>query len=215
MSSLLVKGNAKLGDGIWTFSTPRLVTCPGATDACKQVCYGKAFKRYPNVEKTHNRMLDASKQDDFVEKMVEEIKESGAKIVRIHVLGDFYSLSYTRKWIRIVRSLPDVVFYAYTRSFACPRILPALNDLRTLPNMVLWWAVDKTSTAQPPEGRIAYMSLDDEDLPPEEASLVFRVMRKTKKVKLNGVFVCPKETGKPTKDGLHCDSCKYCFKDAL
>jgi hypothetical protein len=41
---------------------------------------------------------------------------ANARIVRIHVGGDFFSVSYMRAWAIVATMRPDVVFYAYTKS---------------------------------------------------------------------------------------------------
>lgn len=39
-----------------------------------------------------------------------------AKIIRIHVGGDFKTLSYFDAWCLVARLRPDIIFYAYTKS---------------------------------------------------------------------------------------------------
>jgi hypothetical protein len=39
-----------------------------------------------------------------------------AKIVRIHVSGDFFSQTYFDAWYGVARIRPEVIFYAYTKS---------------------------------------------------------------------------------------------------
>jgi hypothetical protein len=83
------------------------------------------------------------------------------KVFRIHVSGDFYSAAYTRKWIQIVKALPEVQFYAYTRSWRVETIKPALEELRTLPNMQLFASMDATIDEPAPEGwRVATIDPD-------------------------------------------------------
>ena len=214
MPSLLVQGNTKVGPEVFCWSLPWVSTCPGATEACRAACYAKRFGRFRNLSSMYANNLEAAESPGFASEMVEEITRRDAKVVRIHVSGDFYSAAYVRKWVAIVKRLPGVAFYAYTRSFAVPRLLPALEALRGQPNVVLWWSTDLCTRGQVPEGRIAYMSMSDDDLPPEGVSMVFRVRRSTVKKRLGGVRVCPKESGS-YPEGLTCGTCRLCFKRAL
>ena len=57
-------------------------------------------------------------QWDFVPRMIEEVQRAvqrGAKAVRIHDSGDFYSEDYMLSWFRIAEAVPSVRFYAYTK----------------------------------------------------------------------------------------------------
>mgnify|MGYP000497495653 CR=1 FL=1 len=98
-------------------------TCPNA-GVCAAGCYARSGAyRWSNVSRVHNAKLDASRDLGFAEEMIKEIKrlqKNASKknkqlYIRIHDAGDFYSLDYTLTWLRIMRALPDVVFYAYTK----------------------------------------------------------------------------------------------------
>lgn len=110
-----------------------------------------------------------------------------AKAFRIHVAGDFFSPEYIAAWIMLVRSRPDVKFWAYTRSWRVAKLLPMLERLRNEKNMQLFASTDWTIEEAPPEGwRVAMLKGDD---------------------RTQG-FQCPEQTG-AKKD---CASCGYCFK---
>jgi hypothetical protein len=49
--------------------------------------------------------------------MIDEIKAKKAQVIRIHDSGDFYNREYVTKWLKIIDSLPNVKFYAYTKSY--------------------------------------------------------------------------------------------------
>jgi hypothetical protein len=109
------------------------------------------------------------------------------KTFRIHVAGDFYSSTYTRKWIAIVQALPDVQFYAYTRSSRVETIRPALEELRALQNMQLFASMDVTIIEPAPEGwRVATIEPEGRD----------RGMK------------CLEQVGK----AADCQACGYCFR---
>ncbi len=154
---LFTKGNTKLGKGIWAFSLPRVKTCPGMSPWCSKNCYmDKLEKVYSRILPMYERNLAASKKPSFVTDAIAELRrhgQRGQKTVRVHVDGDFYSVPYIEKWTEIVKSLAPEgwKFYAYTKSWRVPKLLPALNELRKQPNMVMRASTDE-STDKPPAG---------------------------------------------------------------
>lgn len=113
---------------IWNL--PAVITCPYRTAACEKACYARtAEKVYPEVLPSRMRNLAASKEADFVDKMVETIHAyanrkayKAAKEIRfrIHESGDFYNKKYAMAWLEIARrcaDIPNLVFLAYTKSF--------------------------------------------------------------------------------------------------
>ena len=130
--NLLKYGNAKLHNTL-VFNLPATKAvcgreCPG--------CYAIKFQRlYPNVLPYRNRMLEASQQPDFVDRISTDIKSCHKpfKFIRIHESGEFYSQEYINKWRSIAEAFPQYVFYAYTKrikDFDFTRI-------SSLPNFVL------------------------------------------------------------------------------
>ncbi len=79
-------------------------------------CYAvKAEVAYTNVYNLRKNNYDATQAENFVDRMVEEIKAHKLNLIRIHSSGDFYDYSYFQKWIEIIKRLPDVTFFAYTK----------------------------------------------------------------------------------------------------
>lgn len=110
------KGNVKLEDSIAIFNLPAIKSCPNCS-MCAKTCYAKkAEKRYPTVKACREANLQASMTGGFVADMVKLIVKSKAKVVRIHEAGDFYSQEYADKWSEIARLLPEIKFYAYSKS---------------------------------------------------------------------------------------------------
>ena len=206
----------KTGPEIALFNLPRITTCPGKSKLCVKHCYVRPSQRFPVVNRLHEERFKASKKDDFVDRMVDDIIKSKTRVVRIHTSGDFYSAKYIDDWVKIINRTPNVVYYAYTRSWRCDDMIKQLDRLRRLPNMQLWWFSDQ-ETGSPPEGRVAYMAIDDDDAPKFDASLIFRVKRKTEKLMIGGVSVCPLDNGKPElrARGMTCSNCRVCFSLAL
>ncbi len=212
--NLLVRGNSKIGREIWQWSIPAGSTCPGRTELCDERCYAqKGFFTMPNVKSSLQERLRASRRNDFETEMIAEIKKITARVIRIHVAGDYYSLDYIDKWHNIVKACRDVTFFTYTRSWRVPELRRGLTKFAGNPNLRLWYSIDQ-ETGLPgnvPSGvRLAYMSVASDDIPPHRADLVFRDynMRKTVQKRINGVQVCPPENG---VTDISCQTCGICW----
>jgi hypothetical protein len=117
----LLKANSKLRkQGIVSTGLPPVFTCPMAGD-CKKFCYAQkgCYRMFaktilPKLE----RDLEATRCSSFTIKIVKELqrKRKLPAAVRIHSEGDFYSQEYLDKWTAIAKSMPEVVFYCYTKS---------------------------------------------------------------------------------------------------
>jgi len=111
------RGNHKLSKEQLIWNLPRGKTCPGAGD-CLKWCYEiKTERIYRNARLSRERNLLFSKSDMFMSTLIEYLRKSKKKIVRIHSSGDFYSQVYLDKWKAIARTLKDTTFYAFTKSF--------------------------------------------------------------------------------------------------
>ena len=142
---LFRKGNAKLASQIYTFSLPAGYTCPGAklcqsyadritgkiTDGKDTVfrCFSASQEALlPNVRKARWANFEALKGLS-TEQMADLIMASlpkKARIVRVHVSGDFYSADYFNAWVSVAKARPEVLFYAYTKSLhLIPSVWPA------------------------------------------------------------------------------------------
>lgn len=134
-------GSAKLPFDTGTFSLPAGWRCPGARECLAKVkreggvgslvrgkhtrftCYAASMEaRNPSVRDARWRndaLLQGLKEEPRA--MADLILASvpvGAKRVRIHVSGDFYSGWYFRAWCLVAEARPDLIFYAYTKSLA-------------------------------------------------------------------------------------------------
>jgi hypothetical protein len=146
--NLLGNGNTKLQKTakefnvrIFNFSIPAgndkksgKITCPFA-GSCLKLCYAKrGMYRFGNVERALTKRYEASKEENFVQTITDElakVKKDKQTYVRIHDSGDFYSPTYFQKWLEIARLNPTVRFYAYTKSHSFIRgiELPENMDL--------------------------------------------------------------------------------------
>jgi hypothetical protein len=176
-------GNLKIGLNVITYSKLALATCPGASVWCKGSCYAQRI---------------AGVVAEFVYKVNTEAganvpdfpSDTDSKLCRPHVSGDFDSVAYIQRWTEIVKSRPDVQFWAYTRSWRMFTFQPALEQLRALPNMQLFASMDESTPEMPPIGwRIAWIEGDP------------RIASRTS-------VICPEER----KKVANCEKCGYCFR---
>lgn len=141
MASALLKfgkGNAKLGDSIFTFSLPSGFTCPTA-----HLCLSKADKETGKITDgphTQFRCFTASAESKYPtlramvwhnfgllktantrEAMTDLIHRSLATLpkkfttMRVHVSGDYYNENYFLAWREAAKLNPDKKFYSYTK----------------------------------------------------------------------------------------------------
>jgi hypothetical protein len=192
-------GNLKIGLGVRTYSrlpghplktalgTPDTAevyghgTCPGASEECQAICYAARPVKEQGVVHDmwfRNSFLDA----------VPPIPDD-CTLLRLHISGDFTTAEYIDGWVARLTARPDVTAWAYTRSWRVASLLPALERLRALPNMVLFASMDKSVSEPPPDGwRVAW--IDGDPRAPKR-------------------LVCPEQTGR-TPD---CETCTYCFRN--
>jgi len=212
--------NDKLGK-IWNISLPAVETCGGMSAACAGEdgkCYVlKIYRRRPNVLKAHrNTYVDILNALEYGEDLELPTKVKDGDTFRIHVAGDFFAPTYTYAWIKLITNNPNVMFFAYTRSWRMHDMEDSLKELASLPNMELLLSVDR-DTGYPDKAiwtdfRTAFMMVDDGDIPLVEPDthIVFRDARHAILKQANGNLVCPTENGisKTT-----CEKCRWCFKD--
>lgn len=127
-------------------------SCPGATLACEAVCYaGRLEKAYPNFRKSVLHNWGLLKDADYVtmrtllfQMMDEFIKDSdkygSRRVFRIHADGDFFNDTYALAWRSVMHNTPDIMYWAYTRSFRPP--LNVVPILAHIPNLSLYISVD-------------------------------------------------------------------------
>jgi len=218
------KGNLKIGPSVYTYSrlpgNPKndalgtekwdisqyigQGTCPGATEECQRICYA----RRPVQE-------NGAVANMWTENAGEHVPEipADAKLLRIHVSGDFDSVEYIRNWEIRLTERPDVEAWAYTRSWRVPHLLPALEALRRLPNLQLFASMDKSHDDVPPQGwRRAWIDGDVRAGDPQlvKAHMEDPVVHNLTTFDGGKTYVCPEET-KRVKD---CESCGYCINGA-
>lgn len=115
-NSKLKKTSEITGIKTYDFALPALKTCPKA-GACRSFCYAsKGAYLWPAAKNKHAENFERTKKVAFIHEMCNEIDRFNIEAVRIHSSGDFYSAAYLNKWLKIIKAMPDVTFYAYTKS---------------------------------------------------------------------------------------------------
>lgn len=96
------------GYRIFTLTLEERATCP---KSCNQwdVCYGNNMPFAHRLE--HGAELER--------RLIDEVSELCRKypdgvMVRLHVLGDFYSVRYVKTWERLLRDNPNLAAWGYT-----------------------------------------------------------------------------------------------------
>jgi hypothetical protein len=132
---VFIYGNDKLKK-TYTFSLPAGWSCPGASAClskadpikggvkdgpnCKFRCFAASEEgRLTEVRMIRWHNFNLLRKANSVWEMAHLIADSlpkDAKIVRIHVSGDFYNDAYFQAWLDVACAFPNIIFYAYTKS---------------------------------------------------------------------------------------------------
>lgn len=166
----------------WAFSLPRSATCIGATELCRNVCYGNGV-RYQTAgqkEKRHRNLrtvelllskggpellalnlltlIDQAKPGDWLAATFAGKKTVTPWSIRVHDVGDFHKISYVNAWWIAARQRPQCSFWFYTRSFAEKRLFDAMTELASLANCRGWLSIDSENFES---GLLAYAKRSD------------------------------------------------------
>lgn len=122
MTSLLVTGhsNVKIGRDvrkgnlrgyrIFTLSLEERATCPTSC-AHWRTCYGNAMPFAKRIDHTDPAFLPALAEE--IDKLMAKRGWPGV-LIRLHALGDFYSIAYVDFWREQLRRHPRLVIFGYT-----------------------------------------------------------------------------------------------------
>lgn len=130
------KGNAKLEKGIHTFSLPAGHSCPFAYECRASAdrdtgkisdgefqkfrCFAASAEAlYPSTRKSrwHNYdLLRSKKTKQEMTNLILESLPTRAKMIRVHVSGDFFNQAYFDAWMEVASRNSHITFYAYTKS---------------------------------------------------------------------------------------------------
>jgi hypothetical protein len=165
--------NRKLGPIAGSINRVPVETCPGSSTWCEKHCYALRG-HFPFWFDEYGSPID--------------IPNQLPKLVRLHSCGDFDTVEYIRWVIDLVESNPHTSFWAYTRSWRVNKLLPLLEELRSMNNFHIFASIDPLMDDEPPEGwRIAWVETDP---------------------RAEGTF-CPHDKEKLD----HCTECGICYED--
>lgn len=177
----ITKGRLK-GLPIYSLTLEERKTCPRS---CQQwnSCYGNNMPFANRIDHTHG---------EFELKLTEEIKSLFTKhpqgiLLRLHVLGDFYSVKYVNFWRKLKQTFPTLNLFGYTHRAPSSSIGKAIAKLNSEGAWIRW--SDTKETKYRPMGA----SVID---PGQEKSLSFA-----------NSIVCPEQTGKTAG----CATCGLCW----
>lgn len=131
INPLLINGNAKLGKGVYTWSTlptneyityfengemkVEKGTCPCKCSGC-YACGGCYLFNSTKLSLARKTVL-ARLYMDFVKRAImAQIKADKITICRIHAAGDFFSVAYVEMWRDVCTACPDCLFWSYTKN---------------------------------------------------------------------------------------------------
>ncbi len=183
------KQNKKLGDKVsvkkwkgmtlYSLTLEERATCP---TSCSQwdVCYGNNMPFAHRFDHTDPNFLVLLK----AQLMGLSVKHPSGFVVRLHVLGDFYSKEYVEFWKKMLMSFPNLHVFGYTH---------------WLKNSVIGRVINKLNVSFSDRWRIRYS--DEEEKTSSFIALVTKEPRTTNHV------ICPEQQGKTPS----CADCGYCW----
>lgn len=96
------------GFPIFTLTLEERATCPRS---CEQwtTCYGNSMNWARRIK--HGRALEERLWEELADK---QQHHPGGFVVRLHILGDFYSVDYAELWAEALESYPALHVFGYT-----------------------------------------------------------------------------------------------------
>lgn len=188
------------GARIKTLSLEERRTCP---ETCQhwRTCYGNSMSRAKRFR--HGPDLEAAIQDQmrryFDPLSGKRRRKVKPLLVRLHVLGDFYSLAYLRTWVELLDQYPDLHVFGFTAWQPGTEIGDAISRVRdAIPDK---FAVRTSGTT----GRWGSFTID---WPTEKRFL-----------HVNGEtsIVCPEQLDANSggKREKHCGNCTACWQSDI
>lgn len=103
------------GYWIYTLSLEERKTCP---NTCKhwQTCYGNNMPFAKRLDHTHPAFLPTLEKeiDTLIKGTYRKNSKATGILIRLHALGDFYSLEYVSFWRRMLEKHSRLAIYGYT-----------------------------------------------------------------------------------------------------
>lgn len=198
---LLIDGNAKLGKGVWTFSTlpanfiHHIVingmsydikgTCPCNCAGCYAQTGFYAFESTKRALAIRTYL--ARNYLDWTRRaIIAQIVAENIKLFRIHAAGDFFSTEYIAMWREIVKACPGTAFWTYTKNADAETAFDDLFNINIVHSIIHGYGFNF--------GHCGYILR------------VFKALKDAGK----DVYICRCGVDK----NQHCTNCKGCSKNA-
>jgi hypothetical protein len=151
IAPLLINGNAKLGKGVYTWSTlpgtaeysavvnGEAVTVRGTCICSCSGCYAQTgfYRMQSTVNSLAVKTLIAYNHIDFMVNAIEaQIKADDIRFVRIHASGDFMSDAYIAMWRVIAIDSPACTFWSYTKNAAAENAFDDLDNVNIVKSVI-------------------------------------------------------------------------------
>ena len=193
---------SKLGTYSWSLQARE--TCPGAVDAngvtvpaCAGCYAAEGRYLFGNVKKVRADNRTAWTDDNFVTDMISALRHE--KYMRLFDSGDFYHVGLAKKWLEIMRALPETLFWVPTRSHKVTRISLVLSEMERLPNVAVRYSSDDIDGSFDPALHGSVIYSNDVQLPDNL-------------VKDGMIYKCPAYT---EKHAGKCLECRQCYDKAI
>lgn len=131
-STIITKGKWK-GMPLYSLSLEERATCP---KTCNQWtnCYGNNMPFANRIDHTATKFFGA---------MEAELKTLAEKhplgfVVRLHVLGDFYSTGYVSFWLKALKKYPGLRIFGYTHRQSTTPIGRVIGQLNAAGAFIRW-----------------------------------------------------------------------------
>lgn len=209
----LVKGNTKLGKGMYAYNllpgnqpistkdkgqlTNVRGTCGGCCDGCENYCYAvRDTRRHHNSvipSAGKNTVIMRHNMEDGFKQLKEGLAKKKAKVLRYHSSGEIENYNYLLHMVKLAIELPKVQFYFYTKRFGfIDKYLTECGELpRNLVCNISEWKGNTKGYNLKGLNRFVY----DDGTDPSMRELVH----------------CPAVDKNGRKTGVTCSKCKRCF----
>lgn len=132
----------KLGLDTIALGTIPMVTCPGASNLCAQVCYARRGRRFDSIGKSQSVRTswlsyvtrDERRRSAAIDYTIDSIASlairAGVSKVRLNWSGDLWSPEVVRFFSDVSWALPGIDFWISTRGHRVPALLSELVKWR-------------------------------------------------------------------------------------
>jgi len=129
----MIKKGKWSGMPIYSLTLEERKTCPKTCDQWR-TCYGNNMPFANRIDHQSRKFFGELEQ----EVKVLASKHSGGFVVRLHVLGDFYSMAYVRFWEALLLKHKNLRIFGYTHRQKDTPIGRAISSLNTMGAWVRW-----------------------------------------------------------------------------